>query len=391
MKIQIGQNIHGYKILKEIGGGGMSMVYMAEPLNPTVNGDSKVIFKLITKEMIERTDDSELAKKNQWEKALNEFELTWQIFRSPSDYIAKAIDWHTNPERTYVVLVSEFIDGPSLSKYIEKQRALKVDRAMLYFKNICKGVKHLHCIDPKRTIIHRDLKTDNIMLSQDLRQIKLIDYGIATSFYGNKFESNEGTLYCTAYYSTPDILKLNKAIMDGVNNGEKKAMAEMAKIITVQFDLHALGVILYEMLTGDMPFKTEKDKDLNDRQKIQRWLKYDLPLLSSSLMNVPTSIDNIIFRLTASKPEDLKYRYKNVQELLADLETWDQPERANEALIKPMEKRVFPNPPVYEVNNLMNNEPFWNKWWLFITINVSGFTIIALVCVLLALKFTGII
>lgn len=390
MKIHIGDVIHGYKVVKEIEGGGMSKVFIAEPMKDrAIVGCSKVILKLITKEMIESGDDNDQSKRNQWEKALNEFELTWQIFRNPSDYIAKAIDWYIGQDKSYVIIISEFIDGPCLSKYLEKQKALKLDRAMLYFKSICKGVKHLHCIDPSRCIIHRDLKADNIMLSQDLRQIKIIDYGIATSFYGNVFESNEGTLYCTAYYSTPDILLLDKTIMTGVNNNEKKAKDEMAKIITIQFDLHALGVILYEMLTGDVPFRTSNDRDVSDRVKINRWLKFDLPLLSSSLMNVPTSIDNIIFRLTASKPEDKKYRYKSMQEVLDDLETWDAPQRMNEPLIKPIEKRIFQEPPVYDVNALKSNEKFWDKWWLFISVNASAFSIIVLVVVLLALTMTG--
>ncbi len=390
MQISIGDTIHGYTIIKEIKGGGMSRVFVAEPTkNVKCSGYSKVILKVITKKMIESSDDSEKAKQNQWEKALNEFELTWQIFQTPSDYIAKALDWYIAEDNSHVIIISEFIDGPCLSKYLEKQKAIKLDRAILYFKNICKGVRHLHTINPQRTIIHRDLKADNIMLSQDLRQIKIIDYGIATSFYNNVFESNEGTIYCTAYYTTPDVLLIDKKILDGVNANEKKAIEEMSRIISVQFDFHALGVILYEMLTGDVPFRTDKEDAISDRAKIKRWQSYDLPLLSSSLMNVPTSIDNIIFRLTASKPEDKKYRYKSMDEVIEDLNTWDDPKRADEPLIKPIEKRNFQEKPVFDVSALKANEKIWNKWWMFITINASAFTIIALVVILVSLKLSA--
>ena len=137
---------------------------------------------------------------------------------------------------------------------------------MFYFRNICLGVKHLHQIDKNRTIIHRDLKSDNIMLTEDLRQVKIIDYGIATSIYNNIFESSEGTIYCTANYTTPDILDLKTSIIEKAMQGDEKANKMMASIISVQFDFHALGVILYEMLTGGPVFNESQQE--NDRTKI---------------------------------------------------------------------------------------------------------------------------
>ena len=270
---------------------------------------------------------------------------------------------------------------------IRKQRALKIDRAMFYFKNICQGVKHLHQINEKRTIIHRDLKSDNIMLSKDLRQIKIIDYGIATSIYDNVFESSEGTIYCTANYTTPDILQLKTSIITKAMEGDPKAMKEMASILSVQFDFHALGVILYEMLTGSYVFREIENE--NDRTKIAKWKTYDLPILSNRIANIPNSIDNILFRLTASKPEDIKYRYKNIDEIIADINTWDNPERKNEPLLKPVEKRKFEQPDVFDIEKLKGTESWYSKWWVFILVNCSSIVVLLLTIIIIVLIVIG--
>lgn len=390
MVLKIGDTINNFKVKKPLTGGGMSSVYLAEPIDKANNQFlDDVIIKVISKSEIAAVNQTQKAIDGQWKKAIDEFTLTWQIFQKPHENIAKPISWSFSDDKDVVIIITEFVDGPSLSKYIQKQKALKIDRAMFYFKNICEGVKHLHNIDEKRTIIHRDLKSDNIMLSHDLREIKIIDYGIATSFYDNVFESNEGTIYCTANYTTPDILKLTSKIMSGVVSGDPKAAKEMANIISVQFDFHALGIILYEMLTGGFPFVESESE--TDRAKIAKWLNYDLPLLSNKIANIPTSIDNILFRLTASKPEDLKYRYKNIQEIIDDISTWDKPERKDEPLIKPIDKRNFQQPNSFDVEKTKDNEKVWNKWYMFIIINVTFAILLIIAIVVIVLATTNII
>lgn len=380
MRYKIGDNVEGFKIISELTGGGMSRVYLGENyLNNPTTGNFNVIIKVISKEMIARDNSTSKAIEDQWSKALDEFTLTWAIFEKPHPNIAKPIKWNMSDDKKTVYIITEFVDGPSLTRLISTQKALTVDRALFYFKKICLGVSNLHHLSGKKTIIHRDLKSDNIMLTKDLREVKIIDYGIATSFYDNAFESNEGTIYCTASYTTADILKLTPAILNGANNGDHKDVKKLVEIITPQFDFHALGIILYEMLTGGFPFKEEKDE--KDREKIKKWLKYDLPIISNIINNVPTSIDNIIFRLTASKEEDKKFRYRKIDDLLEDLKTWDTEERRNEPLLKPMEKRTFQQPHVFDVDKLKTNEKFYHKWWFFIVINVTALAVILVVII----------
>ncbi len=387
MAYNIGDYVNGYRIKKPINGGGMSLVYLAESTsNNEVN--KNVIIKLISKSKIEH-DNGHNAKgiDGQWKKAIDELKLTYQIFTKTHENIAKPILWTTTEDLENIIIITEFVDGPTLSEYIRKQRALKIDRAMFYFKNICQGVKHLHQINEKRTIIHRDLKSDNIMLSKDLRQIKIIDYGIATSIYDNVFESSEGTIYCTANYTTPDILQLKTSIITKAMEGDPKAMKEMASILSVQFDFHALGVILYEMLTGSYVFREIENE--NDRTKIAKWKIYDLPILSNRIANIPNSIDNILFRLTASKPEDIKYRYKNIDEIIADINTWDDPARKNEPLLKPVEKRKFEQPDVFDIEKLKGTESWYSKWWVFILVNCSSIIVLLLTIIIIVLIVIG--
>lgn len=387
MAYNIGDYVNGYRIKKPINGGGMSLVYLAESTsNNEVN--KNVIIKLISKSKIEH-DNGHNAKgiDGQWKKAIDELKLTYQIFTKTHENIAKPILWTTTEDLENIIIITEFVDGPTLSEYIRKQRALKIDRAMFYFKNICQGVKHLHQINEKRTIIHRDLKSDNIMLSKDLRQIKIIDYGIATSIYDNVFESSEGTIYCTANYTTPDILQLKTSIITKAMEGDPKAMKEMASILSVQFDFHALGVILYEMLTGSYVFREIENE--NDRTKIAKWKIYDLPILSNRIANIPNSIDNILFRLTASKPEDIKYRYKNIDEIIADINTWDDPARKNEPLLKPVEKRKFEQPDVFDIEKLKGTGSWYSKWWVFILVNCSSIIVLLLTIIIIVLIVIG--
>lgn len=387
MAYNVGDYVNGYRIKKPINGGGMSLVYLAESTSSN-ELNKNVIIKLISKSKIEH-DNGHNAKgiDGQWKKAIDELKLTYQIFTKTHENIAKPILWTTTEDLENIIIITEFVDGPTLSEYIRKQRALKIDRAMFYFKNICQGVKHLHQINEKRTIIHRDLKSDNIMLSKDLRQIKIIDYGIATSIYDNVFESSEGTIYCTANYTTPDILQLKTSIITKAMEGDPKAMKEMASILSVQFDFHALGVILYEMLTGSYVFREIENE--NDRTKIAKWKTYDLPILSNRIANIPNSIDNILFRLTASKPEDIKYRYKNIDEIIADINTWDNPERKNEPLLKPVEKRKFEQPDVFDIEKLKGTESWYSKWWVFILVNCSSIIVLLLTIIIIVLIVIG--
>ncbi len=379
-----GQTILGYEIIRKYGDGGMSDVYLAQNKDlDNWNPNKYVIIKVIKNRISKDGSNSDI---DQWKKAIDEFKITCTLFENTHENIVKPIKWDYS--NSNVIIIYEFIDGPSLNQFIDIYRAIPVDRAMFYFKKICEGIRHFHNLNDKTTVIHRDLKPENIILTNDLADIKIIDYGIATTFYDKNINSSEGTIYCTVDYITPDIFNLSSKNIK--NNPNIDINEWKNKVITTQFDFHALGVILYYMITGEMPFEYDKEK-ISDAEIIRNWLKYDLKIISNSIPNIPNSIENIIFRCTASKPEDLHFRYKKIEELIDDINTWDDPKRKNEKLLKPIEKRVFQQAMTFDVAKEKEKEKFYEKWWFYIIVSVVVAVAVVLIVVMLVLYFTGVL
>jgi serine/threonine-protein kinase len=252
-----------------------------------------------------------------------------------------------------VSIFMEYIDGISLREYIETHGYLSLNDALFYFQKILEGVKELHSFNDK--IIHRDLKPENILLSKDLRNLKIIDFGISSVFTmvnkDNKLMfTNENVIYGTYPYICPDLLKLR-----GTNDDAKRA-----SIISEQFDFYSLGVILYEMLAAEKPFYA---KNYDKLEVIELPLKYDLMVLSDINPHIPVAIENIIFRCMASKPEDIKYRYENINQIITDLNRYlNQPEKTvADHLLKPRNKRLFQIKGGFNIQGQKLREKFYEK------------------------------
>jgi serine/threonine-protein kinase len=248
-----------------------------------------------------------------------------------------------------VIIVMEYIDGPSLKNYIDAHGCLSVKEAIYYFLEMLKAINELHSF--KQKIIHRDLKPANIMLTKDLKNIKVIDFGISSVIdldHDNNVITNEKVPFGTFPYLHPDILSL------------KKLSVEMrTKIIGEQFDIYSLGVILYEMLIGKYPFIG----DYHKQEYIKLAQKYDFVSLNDIDNNIPPALENVIYRCLACKPEDAKFRYNNIQEIIEDVNhIIANPTQANCAkLLKPKNKRVLQMPMAFNVENQKLKEKFYEK------------------------------
>lgn len=266
----------------------------------------------------------------------------------------------------------EYVDGISLRTYLNTHAYLSIDESLYFFEKMLIGVKELHNF--KQKIIHRDLKPENILLSHDLRQVKIIDFGISSVVEvkedSNEVLTNESALYGTYPYISPDIFLVG----DKKNDNAKSLISE-------QFDFYSLGVILFEMLTGHKPFHAE---NYNNASVIKLPLRYDIPVMSELNPNINAGIENIIFRCMASKGEDKKYRYHSVQEIINDVQRLKKNSinGIEEKLLKPRKNRTLQSKNVFDVNKQIDHEKFYEKWWFLLIVGSVLITIIIITIVM---------
>ncbi len=364
--IKIGDIIFDhYKVLKQIGKGGMdSIIYLVEDTTAQKNSFSLNYYALkIINRAKDTTDES-------WARYYDECITCTRI--SQCENVVKTYYIKEIVKDKTIAILMEYVSGNSLREVIEKEGLLSVQEALFLFKKILLALKDLHSFSGK--IIHRDLKPENILLSRDRSNLKIIDFGISSVVYSqiskneakenNKFATNEKVLYGTYPYISPDLYNAYRP---------SSTVEQKFKVINEQCDFYSIGIILYEMLTGNKPFIG----DPNEQSIITLPLKYDLPPLSKNNPKIPLALENVIFRCIASKKEDLCFRYSNVLEIIHDIDDIIKyPEKARTAqLIKPYSKRTL-QASFFDIEREKSKlKPYNLPWfyWLF------AFLVIALV------------
>ncbi|MGL5617756.1 MAG: serine/threonine-protein kinase [Metamycoplasmataceae bacterium] len=313
-----------YQILREIGSGGMAKVYLA--LNQETN--QKVAIKTLL------TDPNmPLTNKNRFKEELR---LAKYI---SSPYVVKFYEGNYNNETQYLVM--EYVEGKMLKDYIEEQGRLNVDEAVNFATQIAKGFAEIHA----QNIIHRDLKTSNVMVST-LGEIKIIDFGIAISDDSVRY-TQTGRVIGSVHYMAPEIVNQEGA--------------------TPQTDVYALGIILYEMLIGETPFK---GKDALETALKHR--KEEIKPVNQIFPSIPQALANVVAKATAKNKDD---RYLSMRQLAQDLSTCLNQNRITEKKINLDSSSAKPKKDWKEIVN--------SKAFLFSSI---GFlVIIILVIIILAI------
>jgi len=257
-----------YKIIEDLGQGGMGRVYKA--LDTEIN--EKVALKLILPEIAED------------EKTINRFQNELVLARKVSHKNICRM-FHLSKEKDTYYLIMEYIQGQSLKSMIQMTRRLSLQTAVHIAKQVCGGLAEAH----RQGVIHRDLKPQNIMVDEQ-GNARIMDFGLARSLEGKK-GTRLGAILGTADYMSPE-------------------QAE-GQEVDHRTDIYSLGMVLYEMATGKVPFESDSLFALLAKQKNEIPLE---PLAVNP--DIPEALNRLILKCLEKKKED---RYQSAEEVLAEL------------------------------------------------------------------------
>ena len=279
--IQIGKIFAGrYRILKQIGRGGMADVYLAKDL--ILDGEEVAVKVLRTNY---QTDPIAVARFQREARAMADLD---------HPHIVRITDIGEEEGQQYLAM--EYVAGLDLKRYIKEHHPLSNEEAVRIMGQILLAMRLAHT----RGIVHRVLKPQNILLTPD-GTAKVTDFGIAVAFAETSLTQTNSMLG-SVHYLSPEQARGSKA--------------------TVQSDIYAMGIIFYEMLTGHIPY----DGDSAVTIALQHFQK-PLPSVIAENPSVPQALENVVIKATAKKLTD---RYKSVAEMYVDLSSSLSYNRRNE-------------------------------------------------------------
>jgi eukaryotic-like serine/threonine-protein kinase len=258
-----------YRLESKLGSGGMSTVYLA---NDEVL-DRPVAIKLLHREISEEEDQLERFRREARAAA-----------RLSHPNLVGVIDAGEDDGRPYIVF--EYINGRTLKRRIQEEGPLPVDEAVAYAIEIGRGLTAAHA----RKLVHRDVKPQNVLIDPDGRA-KVTDFGIARSLEAKGLTAT-GRVVGTTDYVSPE-----------------QAMGEE---VDERSDVYSLGVVLYEMLTGDVPFRAETQVGV-----AMKHVNEPMPDVQAKRPEVSAAVAAVVDRGTTKDPRD---RYDTVAEMVRDLE-----------------------------------------------------------------------
>ena len=259
-----------YQIIKKIGDGGMAFVYQAK---------DKLLNRIVAVKVLrpEFVDDKDFLAK----------------FKREAEAVANIT--HPNIVNVYDVgqegkvhyIVMEYVDGQNLKEIIKNEGVLDEYTALDITKQIAQALSAAH----KKGVIHRDIKPHNILISNEDRQVKVADFGIAKAV-SNSTITNIGSIIGSVHYFSPEQAKGQPV----ANNA----------------DLYSLGIVLYEMLIGRVPFRGDSPISIA-LQHINEEIKFT----QEEKTKIPHSIRTLISKMTEKSPED---RYQSAEEVIEDID-----------------------------------------------------------------------
>lgn len=278
--IMKGQKISDrYQIIKSIGEGGMANVYLAYD---TIL-DRNVAVKILR---------GELATDEKFVRRFQREALSASSLSNPN--IVEVYDVGEDNGQYYIVM--EYIEGKHLKALIKKRGKLTVSEVVDIMLQITNGMSVAH----DSYIIHRDIKPQNIMILEN-GLVKITDFGIAMAMNATQLTQTNSVMG-SVHYLPPEQA-----------NGKGS---------TLQSDIYSMGILMYELLTGTLPYRGD-----NAIEIALKHLKEPLPSIKDELPNLPQSVENIILKSAAKNP---KNRYEDARAMYEDLKTCLEPSRKDE-------------------------------------------------------------
>lgn len=312
-----------YEVIRLLGEGGMANVYLGE--DTILN--RKVAIKVLRGDL---ANDEKFLRRFQREA------LSASSLSHPN--IVEMYDVGEDAGNFYIVM--EYIEGKNLKQLLRKRGSLTLNEVIDIMLQLTDGISHAH----DSYIIHRDLKPQNILIL-DNGLVKITDFGIATALNSSQLTQTNSVMG-SVHYLPPE--------------------QATGKEASIKSDIYSLGILMYELLTGSLPFKGENAVEIALKQ-----MKEKIPSIKASKPNIPQSVENIVLRACAKNP---KNRYSDAKEMHEELskclkeENKDVPilkykyeeEDLGETKIMPdLKKQIAENEPT--IKEVKNDEGKGNK------------------------------
>ncbi|HVK72606.1 MAG TPA: serine/threonine-protein kinase, partial [Kofleriaceae bacterium] len=263
MTVAEGQQVGNYRVLQRIGTGGMGAVYLAE--HPVIG--KKVALKVIHREL---AGNREVISRF--------YQEARAVTKIGNEHIVEIHDFGQSAEGDHFFIM-EYLDGQTLAQLLTRERVLDTPRAL----HVAAQVADALCAAHAAGIIHRDLKPDNVMLCTRLGDplfVKLLDFGLAKMFEGGSRNlTAQGVVLGTPQYMSPEA-------------------CESRKGIDHRTDIYALGVLLFQMLTGQVPFDGQSMGEVLIKQ-----VMHAPPAPRGLNPHIPPSVEQVILRCLAKQPD----------------------------------------------------------------------------------------
>lgn len=286
-----------YQIQEKLGEGGMGVVYKA--LDRKLN--RFVALKFLPSELADRSAN---------------------LDRFVQEAIALSAVNHPNIATIYDVasvgqqqfLVLEYLPGGTLKAKVERLSStgetLTITQILNYARQTAEGLAHAHA----RGIVHRDIKTSNLMLTEE-GSVKITDFGVA-KLAGSRFRTVPGSLVGTIAYMSPE--------------------QAQGRDVDARSDIFSFGVVLFELITGRLPFEAD-----NDAALLTKIASSPIPKLRERRADVAVGLERIVERALKRDPQE---RYQRMEELLRDLETIQDPTSVQTLVRTETERNSGPHP-----------------------------------------------